>query len=229
MKAISAAWLKYFQLMTVLILIHGSASAQLKADFTSSNSAGCSPIVVSFQDLSTGNPTSWKWDLGNGTTSFLQHPAATYFTPGTYAVKLTVQNANQKDSIVKQSFITVYNNPQLNFSAPITMGCYPLSVAFTDLTTNNLDTSSQWQWDFGDGTISTQQNPVHTYTTQGNFDVTLKVTNSKGCFSVVNKPAFIKVEGGVHTNFTFNMPTSCAPPTPISFTNSSTGTGTLKL
>lgn len=227
MKAISAAWLKYFQLMTVLILIHGSASAQLKADFTSSNSAGCSPIVVSFQDLSTGNPTSWKWDLGNGTTSFLQHPAATYFTPGTYAVKLTVQNANQKDSIVKQSFITVYNNPQLNFSAPITMGCYPLSVAFTDLTTNNLDTSSQWQWDFGDGTISTQQNPVHTYTTQGNFDVTLKVTNSKGCFSVVNKPAFIKVEGGVHTNFTFNMPTSCAPPTPISFTNSSTGTGTL--
>src|SRR6186997_678666 len=64
------------------------------ANFTGSPLAGCSPMIINFQDLSTGSPTSWSWDFGNGNTSTIQNPIATYFTPGTYTVKLTVTNAN---------------------------------------------------------------------------------------------------------------------------------------
>src|SRR5215471_8252129 len=72
--------------------------AQPHANFSASPLSGCSPIVVNFTDQSTGNPTQWKWDLGNGVISFLQNPSATYFTPGTYNVKLIVSNSFGIDS-----------------------------------------------------------------------------------------------------------------------------------
>ena len=73
---------------------HGLASAQLSAAFNALPSrSGCSPLVVNFFDASTGNPTQWRWDLGNGVTSLLRNPSTTYFNPGTYAVKLVVRNA----------------------------------------------------------------------------------------------------------------------------------------
>jgi len=49
--------------------------------------------LVRFTDLSTGGPTSWSWDFGDGTTSTLQNPTKTYATAGTYQVRLTVSNA----------------------------------------------------------------------------------------------------------------------------------------
>src|SRR6185436_14399235 len=64
------------------------------ANFTGSPITGCSPLIVSFQDLSTGNPISWNWSFGNGNTSALKNPTASYFTPGTYTVSLTVTNAS---------------------------------------------------------------------------------------------------------------------------------------
>ena len=227
MKAISASLLKYFQFTLALILILGSAKAQLRADFTANTTSGCSPIIVSFTDNSTGNPTNWKWDLGNGTNSFLQNPSVSYITPGTYSIKLVISNGNQQDSIVKQQYITVNATPTVNFSALITQGCYPLNVNFTDLSIANNGTINQWQWDFGDGTIATNQNPSHIYTAEGNYDVKLKVTNSNGCFKVLGKSAYIKVEGGVKANFNYSVAGNCAPPTPVTFNNTSSGTGTL--
>lgn len=227
MKAISASWLKVFQLTIALILTLGFAHAQLKANFSANTLAGCSPIVVSFQDSSLGNPTFWKWDLGNGTTSFLQNPSTTYFNPGTYTIKLIIKNGNQEDSLVKETYITVYDNPTVNFNAPITSGCFPLKIQFNDLSTTNVGTITQWQWDFGDGSIATIQNPTHTYTATGNYDVKLKVTNSNGCFKVLGNSAFVKVEGGVKANFTHSIGVNCNPPTPVNFTNISTGNGIL--
>ena len=79
-----------------------SVNGQVKAAFSATNMAGCSPLVVQFNDESTGNPASWRWDLGNGTISLFQHPSSVYFEPGTYTVKLVVKNAAGADSIVKQ-------------------------------------------------------------------------------------------------------------------------------
>ena len=76
---------KWLYLLQLLILIFSShvASAQLSANFSATPVSGCPPLIVTFQNLSTGNPTSWKWDLGNGTQSVVANPVGTYFDPGT--------------------------------------------------------------------------------------------------------------------------------------------------
>ena len=95
----------------IVILLHYNSHSQLSTDFTSNITSGCTPLVVQFTDQSTGGPTQWRWELGNGTISFLQNPSTTYFIPGTYNVKLVIRNASGADSIIKNQYITVYPNP----------------------------------------------------------------------------------------------------------------------
>ena len=116
----------------VFACIGEPAVAQLHAEFTSNVRSGCPPVIVTFHDLTTGNPTNWEWTLGNGSTSILQEPVTTYFDPGVYTVKLVVSNAGGADSITKVSYIIVDANPTVEFSASPVQGCYPLEVHYTD-------------------------------------------------------------------------------------------------
>ena len=68
--------------------------ATLTASFTS---GGVTPLTVKFTDTSTGNPTAWAWDFGDGNTSALQNPVNTYQAPGTYTVTLTANNGASSD------------------------------------------------------------------------------------------------------------------------------------
>ncbi|MBC7946933.1 MAG: PKD domain-containing protein [Chitinophagaceae bacterium] len=198
------------------------------ANFTASPLAGCSPLVVNFQDLSTGSPSSWSWDFGNGNTSVLQNPTATYFIPGNYTVRLTVTNASGSNTLTRTQYLTVYDIPTVNFSADDVNGCFPHRVQFTDLSTGGTgNTNVSWQWDFGNGVTSTLQNPSANYTTAGNFTVTLKVTNDKGCIKTVGRSNFITVTPGVTAGFTNTQPVVCQAPASISFTNTSTGPAVL--
>jgi len=68
--------------------------------------------------------------------------------------------------------------PVAAFSADVTSGDAPLTVQFTDASTN---TPTSWDWDFGDGSShSSDQNPTHEYTTAGTYTVTLTATNAAG-------------------------------------------------
>jgi PKD repeat protein len=73
---------------------------------------------------------------------------------------------------IPQSSIT----PTANFTASATNGNAPLTVKFTDLSKNVVE----WNWDFGDGTYSTEQNPTHTYLAAGNYTVNLTVRDGNG-------------------------------------------------
>lgn len=211
----------------LLLAIAGfiTTKAQITANFNATPSSGCSPLVVRFTDQSTGSPTQWRWDLGNGTISFLQNPAATYFTPGKYTVKLVARNASGVDSITKTEYIEVFAKPVVNFSASITSGCYPLGVDFTDQTNPGSGTIVSWLWDFGDGSTSTEQNPSHIYNSDRNFNVTLQVRNSNGCVSTLTKTSMIQISTGVLAKFTNDNPQTCTAPVTINFQNQSTGTG----
>ena len=104
--------------ITALLLFSSfsTISAQAPvANFTGNPLAGCSPVIINFQDLSTGSPTSWSWNFGNGNTSVLQNPTASYFTPGTYTVTLTVTNANGSNTLTRTQYINVYEPPTVNF------------------------------------------------------------------------------------------------------------------
>lgn len=214
--------------IAVLLSLIGLASfAQPTANFSALPTSGCAPLVVNFSDLSTGNPTSWRWDLGNGTISFLQHPSVTYFNPGQYTVKLVVQNASGRDSLIRTQYITIYALPTANFSSSNVAGCFPLTVNFTDISTAGSGTITSWQWDFGDGTLSTTQNPSHTYTASGNYNVSLRVTNSNGCTRTLTRANYINIMEKPRAAFTNSSANTCRAPSVIQFTNQTTGTGPL--
>ncbi|HEX6429326.1 MAG TPA: PKD domain-containing protein [Niastella sp.] len=201
---------------------------QVKAAFSATSIAGCSPLVVQFNDESTGSPTSWRWDLGNGTISLFQNPSTVYFAPGTYTVKQVVKTAFGADSIIKQQYITVYDNPVVNFTASDSVGCFPFPVTFTDKSTVSDGAISSRHWDFGDGNTSTEENPAHTYTGTGNYTVTLKITSQHGCSKSFSKPQYIQIASGVLTDFDYApAQNSCNAPIDIDFNNKSVESGTV--
>ncbi|MEI7726192.1 MAG: PKD domain-containing protein, partial [Bacteroidota bacterium] len=140
---------------------------------------------VLFTDLSTGGPTSWSWSFPGGTpaTSTLQTPPAiTYNTAGTYNVTLTVTNSWGTTPLVKTNYIVVSSTapPIANFTANLTNILTGGQVQFTDLSTG---TPTTWSWSFPGGTPATstlQIPPLITYSTAGQYNVSLTVTNSLG-------------------------------------------------
>ncbi len=184
---------------------------------------GCAPLVVKFQDASTGSPTSWLWDLGNGNTSTSPTPGTIYFNPGSYTVKLVVKNAAGIDSVIKVGFINVYDKPSVAFSVVDSQGCTPFFVQFTDLTNAGSGTITQWQWDFGDGNTSAQQFPSNLFTASGSYNITLQVTNSNGCKAAFTRNNYIKVLESPSAGFTTQATSTCSPPVTVIFSNTSTG------
>ena len=83
----------YLFLVLFAMFYFNTATPQVTANFTTITSTeGCGSLLVEFQDLSLGSPTTWYWDFGNGNTSSLENPSAVYNLPGIYNVKLTVSD-----------------------------------------------------------------------------------------------------------------------------------------
>ncbi len=122
--------------------------------------------------------------------------------------------------MTKSSYITVSNSvntPVAAFSASPTSGSAPLNVSFTD---NSTGSPTSWKWYFGDGTNSTDQNPVHTFSKPGIYTVSLTASNAGGSSSVT-KSSYITVSNGVTTPVAaFSAsPTSGSAPLNVSFTD----------
>ena len=150
------------------------------AAFTGTPTTGTAPLSVTFTDQSTNSPTTWSWTFGDGQTSTAQNPVHIYQAAGTYTVTMTATNAYGSDGETKTNYITVTQAGQVpvaNFVGSPTSGKAPLTVQFTDLSTNNPTT---WSWNFGDRTTSTLKNPSHVYTKRGSYTVTLTVRNAHG-------------------------------------------------
>jgi PKD repeat protein len=156
-----------------------------KADFAASPTTGSAPLLVQFTDQSDtgGSPiTTWLWDFGDGNTSALPSPAHLYTDAGNYTVSLTVTNSIASDTETKFQHITVNPGvpPVANFTAAPTFGAAPLSVQFTDTSAPGTSPIDAWDWDFGDGETSSDQDPLHVYDLQGEYTVTLTVTTAAG-------------------------------------------------
>ncbi len=153
------------------------------ADFVGTPTKGEAPLTVQFTDNSTGNPTSWSWNFGDGGTSTQQNPSHTYTNPGTYTISLTATNDCGSDIETKSDYIEVKHPKNADFTWSSESPKEDEEVQFTDQSTPQEGIVS-WSWDFGDGNTSTEQNPKHTYTQANNpsqtFSVTLTVEWSDG-------------------------------------------------
>ncbi|MDD4248563.1 MAG: PKD domain-containing protein, partial [Methanosarcina sp.] len=165
------------------------------ANFTSNVTEGYAPLDVQFNDTSTGTPTSWQWNFGDGSANSTEQNATHTFTDvGIYHVTLTVAEDGNNSTITKD--ITVLNAPvAADFTSNVTIGTVPLSVHFYDASTGS---PTSWQWNFGDGSPnSTERDPPHTFTDIGVFHVTLTVmkdgaSSSKTKAITVNAPIGFK-------------------------------------
>jgi len=132
MKEVASASLtKSTGYVPVTIRARYSQTAAPVANFTANRTSGTAPLAVRFTDTSTGNPTTWAWDFGDGNTSTEQNPVHTYTTAGVYTVRLTVRNAEGEDSIVKEDAITVETAPPVWLeNITVTSGTFVQTVTF---------------------------------------------------------------------------------------------------
>jgi PKD repeat protein len=193
------------------------------AAFSANVTECCAPLAVNFTDESTkgsNNITEWYWEFGDGGTSNLTNPSHTY-AAGTYNVTLTVTDKHGcSGTKTEENYITANQGPTADFSANATSCCDPLAVQFTDESTKGSNNITDWFWDFGDGTNSTDQHPIHIYTT-GTYNVTLTVTDKHGCSGTKTEENYITANEGPTAAFSANV-TECCAPLAVNFTDEST-------
>lgn len=178
-----------------------------KALFAANPRVGCPPLNVNFTNFSTGNQLTYFWDFGDGTTSTQQLPSHTYTTSGSFTVTLAVTDSSGcSNTLTKQAYVQTVNPAAGYIPPPPTTSCAPLTAQFTDASVGSIG----WLWDFGDGTTSTLQNPVHTYITPGTYIVALTTTSAGGgCQQLISNFSTFIVTGG-YAAFTHSE-TPCPP------------------
>jgi bacillopeptidase F len=136
------------------------------ANFVGSPTSGYAPLTVQFTDQSTGNPTSWLWDFGDGTpTSSLQNPAHTYANAGTYTVSLNATNANGSDVETRPGYISVTIAPMTN-------------IHVADITVTRQNSGRQWRGRATIAIVDETGAPVSGATVYGYFNAPRMTTKS---------------------------------------------------
>ena len=156
----------------------------LDGDFEADVTSGKTPLEVHFTDISSGSPDSWSYDFGDGNSVNEINPVHTYTEAGTYTVTLRVMKGREIDFEEKTDYITVTEEPAYvpkppvaDFTVDVNEAETGTEIHFTDASTENPDT---WAWTFGDGSVSREENPDHTYNGAGTYTVTLEVSNTDG-------------------------------------------------
>jgi len=157
-------------------------------------------LSVAFTDTSTdsdGTVDSWSWDFGDGNTSFSQNPTNNYAAEGTYTVSLTVTDDDGSTSTSSQTVSVNLDNipPISNF----TYTTSDLEVTFVDSSSDSDGSVNAWSWDFGDGNTSTNANPVHNFAADGNYTVTLIVTDDQGATNASSQTVSVTNSSGTTT------------------------------
>lgn len=186
------------------------------ADYTFNDE--CFGTAIDFTDnstISSGNIANWNWNFDNGNNSAIQNPSELYANDGDYDVVLIVTSNNGcTDTVTKN--INVWPLPVVDFS-PTTV-CLNDFTRFIDQSNVSSGSNVAWTWDFNDNSGSTVQSPIHTYTSEGTYQVQLIVTTDKGCVDSITKP--VTVHPLPLIDFSADITEGCTPVT-VNFTSNS--------
>ncbi|MBL0310356.1 MAG: PKD domain-containing protein [Bacteroidetes bacterium] len=144
----------------------------------SPRATGCVPLTVQFQSTVT-NTQSIIWHFGDGTTSTLGNPAHTFTDTGTYYVMLIGFDPNSCNITDTARLIVWVRNDFLSadFSPSVTITCDSNHIA---LSSSGFSTT-KYSWNMGDNTNYTTQSVQHKYTSPGNYNIRLIITDSTKC------------------------------------------------
>lgn len=184
------------------------------AAFGQSATSGRAPLVVSFFNQSQGEITGYTWSFGDGGNSTEINPTYTFRTPGIYTVTLTANGPGGSSNVSRQINVQGETPPVAAFTQNTVSGPSPLTVNFTD---QSQGTISLREWQFGDGTNSTDTNPSHTFTAVGTYNVILRVEGPGGS-SIVTRQITVENPAVPAPNADFNAsPISGDAPLEVSF------------
>ncbi|HEY8690220.1 MAG TPA: PKD domain-containing protein [Chitinophagaceae bacterium] len=169
--------------------ILSSVYAQPKAAFTV-KAENCLNDTTYFTDQSNGQGSTiinWFWNFGDGQSSTLQNSSHIYSAVGSYTISLYIKTDKGciSDTATKQ--VIINSLPTASF-ATSTPACETKDVTFSNASAANSGILTIWNWNLGDGTLLTPPNDntfTHTYSSAGNYTVTLSVQSDKGCKSPV--------------------------------------------
>ncbi len=155
--------------------------------FTDFNMAlACSGnLTVQFTDISKASPGSikqWFWDFGDGQTSSLINPVHAYTQPGNYLITHYVVDDKGCVSDTTNKAVKNFGKPTVKFKLNNICLQTPSVPVFTTVDfgfgSKGIKT---YLWDFGDGTVDTSSHPIHTYTKEGQYTVTLTTVSDSSC------------------------------------------------
>ena len=137
-------------------------------------------FTIQFNDFSWGNGNeilAWNWNFGDGAESTEQNPSHTYTEEGAYPVSLTIYTDSCTSTFVEVVYVEEWGNPAGGYCGALFIPEFienSLFVQFYDL---SIPVPETWDWDFGDGSTSTEQNPLHEYADTGIYMVSLTTLN----------------------------------------------------
>ena len=148
------------------------------AEFEALPGLGCEPLSVSFQNTSTGSNT-YYWNLGDQQISIEENPNHIYVNEGEYGVELIASFDDVCfDTIYVANAVTVLPTPFANFSyEEVSQGTPAGIIQFYNLS----EDATTYNWDFGDGGVSNEADPLHRYYENGIWQVYLEAIGSNGC------------------------------------------------
>ncbi|MEZ4772224.1 MAG: PKD domain-containing protein [Bacteroidia bacterium] len=161
-----------------------------KAGYFTSAPGGCAPLVVSFMENAEG-AISFEWDFGDGSGVVNgPNPTHVFELPGSYTVTLKAIGVGGCGDEITMATIEVSEDMLADFrsepAANETLSLPGATVGFIDLSQNAVS----WFWDFGDGNVSRNANPTHTYEQPGEYTVKLTVTDVNGCVETVEYSSY---------------------------------------
>jgi len=165
-------------------------------DIFTDPTVGCQALLVNFDETNPSTGIVYDWDFGDNTPhSTLDDPQHVYDTSGVFDVTLTVTNQwNCSTTELFDDLILVHPKPQASFYATPPLVYTSEDPSMTIQFTNTSSGEIAWWWNFADSAspanTSTLENPLHSYTDEGVFNVMLIVTSDLGCMDT----AYVSVE-----------------------------------
>jgi gliding motility-associated-like protein len=164
----------------------------------------CSDLFTNITYTGNGDPTAtYNWGFSGGQVlsgSGSGPYQVTWPLDGWQYLSLDVIQDGCSSPQTHYDSVLVNLAPTTVFMGSPTQGCMPVTVQFTDLSS----LGANWYWNFGDGATSTQQNPVHTYNTPGEYTVGLIVVTDSSCDDTLVIQNYIKVYGQPVADFTYS-------------------------
>ncbi len=147
----------------------------------------------------SGFPISqWHWNFGDGNFSTLQNPVHVFADTGSYLVELTIIDTLGCTNSLNNE-VHVAPIPQVSFTMSDSLLCSGGTILFTGTASSNVNS---WYWEFGDGSFSWDQNPIHNYASPGTYTITLTVTDIEGCSNFTENHIYIIPNPSASFNYT---------------------------